>query len=226
MTEILESIAMWAGAAGCTLALLTIFILVGVSSKINSTLNKDKILFDQNFALKKDVIEKAMALVDEIEKNGSSLASVPEYTKRVQECYNQLLCVSTDLNLVNQFLDLTMSGGIITAFDVAKFKVACRKDIGLSTKNFKLPKKAGITERNIVDSTPTARQRQPIPMQPPTPQPMQRPDLMSQMTNRPTQNAGVRQVARPVPQAPRTSDPIQNPVRTVTKQTLRKTDHQ
>ena len=55
----LNSIAIWGGIVGMGVAVLALLLMVFTKKDIADIVNRDVILFDQNFALKKQAIEKA-----------------------------------------------------------------------------------------------------------------------------------------------------------------------
>ena len=64
----IEKIAMWGGFAGVIVAIIAIVVLFLTRENILDILDKDVILFDKNFELKKQAIERAMLMADELEE--------------------------------------------------------------------------------------------------------------------------------------------------------------
>lgn len=132
----LNNIAIWGGIIGMAVALLALLLMVFAKKDIADMLNRDVILFDQNFAVKKQAIEKALKLLDDLEQT-PELSSNPEFVKLAKQSYNELLCVMTRQQIAEQFKTLALESGTLTADSLAKFKFDCRKDIGFKTKYVK-----------------------------------------------------------------------------------------
>lgn len=132
----LTNIAIWGGIVGMGVAVLALLLMVFAKKDIADIVNRDVILFDQNFALKKQAIEKAFKLLDDLEQN-PAIFSNAEFVRLAKQSYNELLCVMTRQMLAEQFKNLALNSGEVSASAVAKFKFDCRKDIGLRTKYIK-----------------------------------------------------------------------------------------
>ena len=212
---ILEYISMWGGVAGCALALVAILTIIIDKIDIKHTVNRDNILFNEAFAIKKQAIENAMNMVDEIEANGDAIVHTAEFASKSRKLYNELLCVVSNTNLAEEFYSIAVEGKTTTPIAIAKFKLNCRKDIGLKSSGTKLIKRA---ESNL-EMQSTSLRGEPVREQVNFSQPPVRP--MS------SQQSSIRPVGRPAPQQkPASQQPIQNPVRPVQSQPMRKTDHQ
>lgn len=214
---ILEYISMWGGVAGCILALVAIIVIFVVKFDIKHTINRDNILFNEAFAIKKQAIENAMTIVDEIELGGNNIVHTAEFATKARKCYNELLCVSSKSNLADEFYTIAVEGKTTTPVAIAKFKINCRKDIGLKTKASKIMKRA----QSNIEMQSTSLRGEPVREQINFNQPPVRPV-------QPQSQPPVRPVGRPVQPAQRPvgQQPIQNPVRPVQNQPMRKTDHQ
>ena len=209
---ILEYISMWGGVAGCALALVAIFAILIIRLDIKHAVNRDNILFNEAFAIKKHAIETAMNLVDEIEVN-PEIVHTAEFISKSKKCYNELLCVASKTNIAEEFYNIAVESKTTTPIAIAKFKMNCRKDIGLKSKNTKLLKRA---HANIEMQSTSLRG-----------EPVREQVSFSQPPVRPMQQPAVRPVGRPAPQQkPVSQQLIQNPVRPVQSQPMRQTDHQ
>lgn len=120
------------------IAIITMFIL---RYNIIEILNKDALVFDKNFEIKKSALEKAMAIVDQIEAGAPRATTNIEYINKMKSIYNQLICVVSNPSLAEQFLTITLDKvKVPQAMDFVEFKQNCRKDLGLKVKKIKLEK--------------------------------------------------------------------------------------
>lgn len=213
----LENIAMWGGVAGCAMAIIAIFAIIIIKTEIKNLLNKDNILFDKNFELKKEAIEEALNIVDELETNGEEIVQNPTFASRAKACYNNLLCVTSKMNIAETFYSLTIENvEPATPVKIAKFKLACRKDIGLSSSGAKLVVRANAIMKSgyqPIEKSNYSQQSfvQPQPLQQPRPaQPVQPMAQPTQPVQRPVQP-----MQRPVQPAQRPAQPMQRPVQPV-----------
>lgn len=143
----LEKIAMWGGIAGIVVALVAIIVLFLTRANILDILDKDVILFDKNFELKKQAIETSMLMIDELDEKGEQAKADFEFAERAKKTYNELLCVVSDARVADEFYNLTLDKTVApTASSLAHFKLLCRRDIGLSNKKSKLLKRAKVSE--------------------------------------------------------------------------------
>ena len=208
----LEQIAMWGGFAGIFVAVFAVIILFLTRKNILDILEKDVILFDKNFELKKRAIDNALNIVDEFDSMGASIKSRPDFIDRSKKCYNDLLCVVSNIKLAEEFHALTLNiNEEINPARLTQFKINCRKDIGLNTKGVKRVKALNKEEKSSIPaSSPmsgysgfdggTSFQTPQTPRKPeeikpefkPTPRPAPRP--MPTSTPRP--------MPRPMPQRP------------------------
>lgn len=155
----IQNIAMWAGFASIIFALFAIIVIYLTRKNILDILDKDVILFEKNFELKKAAIENAMYLIDEIEENGERITLVPEFKDRAKACYNQLLCVSSDVRTADEFYSIALdTDDVVTEQRLAQFKLACRRDLGLNTKKAKAVKRLA-KGANKLDTNNTAMPR-------------------------------------------------------------------
>ena len=132
-----STVAMWGGVAGLIVSIIAIIILFLTRKNIMDILDKDVILFERNFDIKKDAIEKSYKLIDEIQLRGQQITANPEFNERAKTCYNELLCVVSDIAVANEFYDIAVAGTPSSEERLNAYKISCRGDIGLKTK---LPK--------------------------------------------------------------------------------------
>lgn len=228
----LTNLAIGVSIAGILVALFAVIILFLTRKNILDILQKDVILFDKNFELKKQAIEKSFILADASLKPDNRDR---EFTERAMACYNELLCVISDVKIASYFHFITIDNNSTTPTQVAQYKIACRHDLGLEAKGAKLsmttpkpskpvqPKEKPVKpkaepqpvveEMSVPDTEPvvepvaqpTPRPQMTQPAQPVQPQQVQAQRVPPQMV-RPTQPQypqGMPQQARPVQPAPR-----------------------
>lgn len=202
----IEKIAMWGGFAGVIIALVAMIVLFLTRQNILDILDKDVILFDKNFELKKQAIERAMLMADELEEKGTQTKSNLEYVETAKKTYNELLCVVSNVRVADEFYNLIVDQtSMPTATQFAHFKLLCRHDIGLSNKKAKVLKRAKATESAVSEIDKTSplnpsfdRPERPMPYTQPRPIQPQQPMQPTQPMQRPQ---------RPMP--PRPVQPIQ-----------------
>ncbi len=201
---------MWSGIAGITVSVFAIIIIFLTRKNILDILDKDVILFDKNFELKNKAIQKAFQLVDEIAINDNVLQST-EFNSRAKDCYNELLCVVTDVRVADEFYNIAVDNTIATNDAmIAQFKLACRQDIGLKTKKAMTVKRL---DRPVTPNYETSNLSQVIPANPVINTPVM-PQPTTPVRPNPTANpTPVRPRPTPAPQsnAPTRPKPINTP---------------
>lgn len=133
-------IAIWGGVAGMVVAVLVLIVVILIKGDIKSTLSSEALLFDQNFNVKKQAIEKAEKLLDDLFSN-DVIAQNPEFIRRAKESYNELLCVVTSQAVAERFKNFALTLQAIDENELNDFKIACRKDIGLKGKRIVIKNK-------------------------------------------------------------------------------------
>lgn len=168
----IEKIAMWGGIAGIVVALFAIIIIWFIRNGIIDTLDRDVVMFDKNYELKKEAIEKAFNCLDYVSTSGLQIKNNPQYTQKAKEAYNALLCTVTSPALYQEFyrlaVDRTTSGYTIS--DIEKFKIECRNELIGKRKN-KHEGFKGATIGALDDGGFSAMPTRPMPQ--PRPQPTQ-----------------------------------------------------
>lgn len=129
------TVAMWGGVAGLVVSVIAIIIIFLTRKSIVDILDKDVIMFNGNFEIKKNVIEHSFALIDEIITKGEAVLNTADFRSRAEHCYNELLCVVGDIAVANEFHKITISRqSALDMNTLNNFKLLCRKDIGLKVK--------------------------------------------------------------------------------------------
>ena len=178
----IENIAMWGGLAGCVLALVAIIILFLTRQSIVHMLDKDELLFSENFITKKDAICLALSLVDEISSKGNAVKNNVEFNQKAKKCYNDLLCVLSDVRIADEFYEIAL--GVNFEFNesrIAQFKLMCRYDLGLSVKHAMIVKR---TLEKPAKTTQMPRVTQPV-QQPARPNTVAQPNAVQPNTAQP-----------------------------------------
>jgi len=135
----MQTIALWCGIAGIISSVLAIIIIFLVRKHIVDILDKDAILFDGSFSVKKEAIAAALNLIDHISSKGKQITFNPEFAMKAKHCYNDLLCVVSNMNIAQEFFNIALDTSIeIAPNQILNFKLLCRQDIGLKTKRVKL----------------------------------------------------------------------------------------
>ena len=132
---------MWGGVAGLFISIFAIIILYLTRKNILDILDKDVILFGRNFEIKKKTITDAFQIIDEIAETNGRVKNNPNFVERAKMCYNDLLCVISDIRVADEFYSLALEDVDFSLTRIAQFKIMCRKDIGLKTKNVKAVKR-------------------------------------------------------------------------------------
>ncbi len=188
----IEKIAMWGGFAGIIVAVVAMIVLFLTRQNILDILDRDVILFDKNFELKKQAIEQAMLVVDELEEKGEAAKSY-EFVERSKKIYNELLCVVSDVRVADEFYNLTIEQVEPTSNQFAHFKLMCRHDIGLSNKKAKLLKR----NKAEVEQKPATKPNFDTGFENPRPMPYNQP--RSTQPVQPTTQTQPRPMPRPQP---------------------------
>lgn len=134
--------SLWIGIISIFVSIFAVVTLYLTRGNILDILNKDVILFDRNFELKKNVIDSALKLIDDIQERGKEITLRPEVQQLAKKIYNDLLCVSSDVVVADEFYNIAIEPNTdITDTRLAQFKLMCRKDIGLNNKKARAVKR-------------------------------------------------------------------------------------
>ena len=130
--SVIESISMWGGFAGVIIAIVAVVILILTRNNIIDILDKDAILFEQNFEMRKTAIENIINLADYLMEYGIEVISNKAYTTKCKTAYNELICLIHNSKLIDNFYDLCLnnSRASVSPEEIASFKSLCRKELG------------------------------------------------------------------------------------------------
>ena len=136
---ILENISKWGGIAGIVVAVFAIIILYLTRSNIVDLLNKDAIMYDKVYEIKKKAIQSAFDILDYYEIYGLEVRSSKQFIQKAKVAFNDLMCVANTPKVYETFYLLTLepSHSQITVQEIADFKNLCRVDLGLNVKKTK-----------------------------------------------------------------------------------------
>lgn len=122
------------GIFSLILSVIVMVVMFLLRKNILDILNKDTLIFSKNFEIKKQAFDKAMYILDEIQA-GAPRSNSLEYNRKMNQIYNDLLSVSTDVRIADTFIAMTKdTTKQLTDADFASFKLLVRKELGLSTK--------------------------------------------------------------------------------------------
>ena len=171
----LEKIAMWGGVSGIVIALFAIVILYLTRGNIIDLLDRDVVMYDKNYEMKKDAFEQAFNCLDAVSQSGVEIKNNAQYAQRAREAYNGLLCTVTSAKIYQEFyrlaLDTTTAG--YSTEDIEKFKISCRVELIGKHRNKKEAFK-GATSGALGDNGILGAQTQ-MPIQRPQARPTQAP---------------------------------------------------
>ena len=192
---------MWGGVAGLVISIFAIIILFLTRQSIVSILNKDKILFDESFHLKKEAVFKALTLVDELETTNGVAKGYAEFNEKAKSSYNDLLCVLSDVRIADEFYNIAINPQTeLNLARNAQFKLMCRKDIGLKIGKAQTLKRV-IQQQKSQTTTPV--QPTPVVQQPQAPiQPQATSQYVQSQPTQPVQQSAARPTRPIVPGQP------------------------
>ena len=112
-------------------AAFAVVLLYLTRSNIIDLLDKDVILYDKNYQLKKEALEEAFNCLDLIAQNGVSIKNNQQFITRAKEAYNALLCTISNAKIYQEFyakaLDISVGGYSVE--EIEKFKITCRAEL-------------------------------------------------------------------------------------------------
>ncbi len=136
--------------AGIVVSVIAVIMIFLTRNNILDILDKDIILFDKNFELKKTAINDAMNIVDEISVNGKEITLRPDFEEKAKNAHNGLLCIVTNVKIADEFYAIAVDKNETASPErIARFKIACRKDIGLKSKKSNMIRKAHASNDGI-----------------------------------------------------------------------------
>lgn len=134
------------GMFSLILSVIAIVLMFLMRKNILDVLNKDTLIFSKNFEIKKQAFDKAMYILDEIQMGAPRSNSI-EYNRKMNQIYNDLLTVSSDVRIADTFYAMVKdTSKQLTESDYASFKLLVRKELGLTTKGSTLITKTKQTE--------------------------------------------------------------------------------
>lgn len=177
----IEKIAMWGGVAGIIISVIAIIILLVLRGNVLNILDKDTLMYDKNYELKKDALQRAFDCLDHVSQNGAEIKNNPQYIQVAKEAYNALLCTVYSPKIYQEFYRLAIDKmeDNYTIEDIEKFKIACRVELlGRKKKSneiFKGSVVGGLNNGSLSGNSRTNMRPQPQqpPMQSQPPRPIQ-----------------------------------------------------
>lgn len=186
---------MWGGVAGIIISLFAIVIIYLTRSNIIDLLDRDVILYDKNYELKKDALESCFNCLDDVAQYGDNVKNNPQFIKKAKETYNALLCTVQCPKIYQDFYRYTIdkTPSMVSTEELEKFKILCRGELILHKKKGEGFK--GTTEINM--GTQNFRPVQPMQSQPPVQPTAQQPVQPVRPMPRPNPNPRPAQPQQP-----------------------------
>ncbi len=195
-------ITFWCSIAGVAVSLIGIIIMFMTRNNILDILDKDIILFEKNFDIKMNAVTKALNLADEVANFGKEITRRPDFEEKAKEAYNDLMCIATNTKVVDEFYSIALDPNVtVDSVRITKFKLLCRKDIGLKAKHSKALKQQNNAKDNMNSFNSYSQPRPSQPVNPAPVRPVARP-------SQPAGTAPARPMARP---AARPTTPVRKP---------------
>lgn len=185
------------------IAVFAIVILYLTRSNIIDLLDRDVVMYDKNYQLKKESLEEAFNCLDLVAQNGVEIKNSTQFLQRAKEAYNGLLCTLNSAKLYQEFYRMAIDNTVFnySVEDIEKFKIACRSEL-ISKKKAKGEGFKGVASGTLgngfsTQSQPFVQPTQPVqprptqvqrPVQQRPQQPMQRPQARPQGPVKPQDN--------------------------------------
>ncbi len=173
-------------------SLIAIIAVVLTKHEISSLLNKDKLLFNENFIAKQKVLEESMSLADDVIKRGKALCLNPEFSTRATNCLNSLMCVVSNVKLIDCFSTIVKDVNAENSKELVEdYKLLCRQDLGFKVrknKNKKVEKVQPADYAQKPANPQVSTQQTPTQMRPATNPTQQRVNTPKQPVNSASQN--------------------------------------
>lgn len=130
--KFLQAVSLWGGVAGVIVAIFAIIILFLTRRNIINILEKDQILFDKNYEMRKNAIENSLNVVDYLVDYGTNVLTSKTFIQKARTAYNDMMVMVHNAKLIDAFYALCLDDTreSVTAIDVAVYKSMCRKEIG------------------------------------------------------------------------------------------------
>ena len=130
------------GMFSLILSVIAIVVMFLMRKNMLDILNKDTLVFSKNYEIKKQAFDKAMFVLDDIQL-GAPRSNTVEYSRKMNQIYNDLLTVSSDVRIADTFYAMVKdTSKQLTEADFASFKLLVRKELGLNTKSSTLNAKS------------------------------------------------------------------------------------
>ena len=128
----LEMVSMWGGVAGVLVALFAIIILFLTRRNIINILEKDQILFEKNYEMRKQAIESSLNVVDYLVDYGTEVLTSKKFVTMARTAYNDMMVIVHNPKVIDTFYSLCLdeTRESVSPIDVAAYKSLCRKEIG------------------------------------------------------------------------------------------------
>ncbi len=150
---------MWGGFAGILVAVFAVIIIFLTRKNILDVLERDVILYDKNFELKKIAIERSLLLVDQIANSDNNVKSDKEFIEKARASYNELLCVADNIRLPEYFQGIALDiNKNVLSTEIAEYKIMCRRELGLGMKGSVKLKSSANAKLNKTESTFTHKE--------------------------------------------------------------------
>lgn len=131
----MNSLVLWCGLLGIIFSVIGVVVMFLTRKNIIDIIDKDIILFERNFEIKKNAITNCFDLLDEIASKGKQVALDAQYSQKAKKCYNELLCVVNNEKIAEEFYKIAIDFSFAVSLQrINEFKIKCRKDIGLKTR--------------------------------------------------------------------------------------------
>ena len=130
--------------------MFAVVILYLTRSNIIDLLDRDVIMYDKNYELKKESIEEAFNCLDAVSQNGVEIKTNPQFATRARQAYNGLLCSLNSAKLYQEFYRMTIdtTDNDYSIEDIEAFKIACRMEL-VSKHKRKTEQFKGATRGNL-----------------------------------------------------------------------------
>ena len=117
--------------ASIIIAVFAIVILYLTRSNIIDLLDRDIIMYDKNFEIKKECLHEAFNCLDLVAQNGVEIKMNAQFITRAKQAYNGLLCTLSSAKLYQDFYRMAIDTNTdsYSVQDIENFKIACRGEL-------------------------------------------------------------------------------------------------
>ena len=122
---------LWIGIGSLVVAAFAVVILYLTRNNIIDLLDRDVVMYDKNFEIKKECLYEAFNCLDLVAQNGSGIKSNPQFAQRAKQAYNGLLCVVTSPKLYQEFyrMAIDQTDNVYSVEEIEAFKITCRTEL-------------------------------------------------------------------------------------------------